>query len=39
MDMNLCPPDQLLLVQVDINLCPPEKLIPDQWEIKKKSSY
>ena len=35
MDINLCPPNQLSLHQIDINLCLPEKLLLDKREIKK----
>ena len=33
MDINLCPPEKLLLVQMDINLCPPDKLVVVQMDI------
>ena len=33
MDINLCPAEKLLLVQIDINLCPPDKLVVEQMDI------
>ena len=29
MDINLCPPDKLIVEQMDINLCFPDKLLLD----------
>ena len=33
MNINLCPPAELLLVQMGINLCPPAGLLADQTDI------
>ena len=33
MDINLCPPDKLVVEQTNINLCLPKKLLLDQIDI------
>ena len=40
MDINLCPPDKLIVEQMDINLSVPEKLLLDLLvlEMDKKGS-